>query len=71
MKNNFDEKTKNILDGVIYKNINNIKVLYDEGKTMREIAELFGVNRITIGRAISGKSWKYLNKTDDRNKDHN
>lgn len=41
-------------------NVRELRWLYADGATLRQLAEKFGVSNVSIYNAVSGKTWRHL-----------
>jgi hypothetical protein len=41
-------------------NVRELRWLYEDGATLRQLAEKFGVSNVSIYNAVSGKTWRHL-----------
>ena len=41
-------------------NVREIRSLYADGATLRQLGEKFGVSNVSIHNAVSGKTWRHL-----------
>jgi hypothetical protein len=41
-------------------NVRELRSLYADGATLRQLAEKFGVSNVSIYNAVAGKTWRHL-----------
>jgi hypothetical protein len=41
-------------------NVRELRLLYADGATLRQLADKFGVSNVSIHNAVSGKTWRHL-----------
>ena len=41
-------------------NVRELRSLYADGATLRELADKFGVSNVSIYNAVSGRTWRHL-----------
>ena len=41
-------------------NVRELRSLYADGSTLRQLADKFGVSNVSVYNAVSGKTWRHL-----------
>jgi hypothetical protein len=41
-------------------NVRELRALYADGATLRQLADKFGVSNVSIFNAVSGRTWRHL-----------